>query len=106
LALAGCSGPGAGLGFVVNRTTGAAEAQGKGKSYSLPQAALSQVGEALLLRSEAGPTRVVLAIPCPEKDPGKLLGRSVPLIKEGSSLRMEGTDHTVTEGQAAFQSAQ
>ena len=97
LLVSGCSSPGQGLAFVVNRT---GQAAGQGKSYAFPVAELRQSQGVLTL--SAGPD-VQLKI-AREGDPAAMLGQNLAL--SGGRLLLEGRESTVHSGQLSLQTLQ
>ncbi len=95
LLLGGCSAPGQGVAFVVNRT---GQASGQGKSYSFPTSTLAQKGSGLTL--SAGED-VLLETTVPSSE---WVGKSFPLT--GGRLRLEGRETAVQSGELSIQTLQ
>jgi len=97
LLLAGCSQPGQGLAFVVNRT---GQAAGQGKSYSFPAATLTPASGQVTL--SAGPdVQLVANVSVP---PPEWVGKNLPL--NGGELRLEGQVKAIRGGQLSLQTLQ
>lgn len=95
LLLGGCSVPGQGVAFVVNRT---GQASGQGKSYSFPTSTLAQKGSSLTLTASED---VLLEVSVASTD---WVGKSFPLA--GGRLRLEGKETGVQSGELSIQTLQ
>lgn len=94
LVLSGCSQPGQGIAFVVNRT---GQAAGQGKSYSFPVAGL-EAGSGQVTLAAGEDVRLVASVSLP---PAEWVGKNLPL--SGGHLRLDGREVSVTAGQLSLQ---